>query len=77
MRIALARRGYSSTGGAEVYLSRLVRGLVENGEEVVLYSSDEWPVKAWPYGKVRCIPGDTPLKFARALHARDETLTVY
>lgn len=70
MRIALARRGYSSTGGAEVYLSRLVRGLVENGEEVVLYSSDEWPVKAWPYGKVRRIPGDTPLKFARALHAQ-------
>jgi UDP-glucose:(heptosyl)LPS alpha-1,3-glucosyltransferase len=70
MRIALARRGYSSTGGAEAYLSRLVQGLVENGEEVVLYSSGEWPVSAWPYGKIRYIPGNTPLRFARALHAQ-------
>jgi UDP-glucose:(heptosyl)LPS alpha-1,3-glucosyltransferase len=70
MKIALARRGYSSTGGAEAYLSRLVQGLVENGEEVVLYSSGEWPVRAWPYGKVRYIPGNTPLRFARALHAQ-------
>ncbi|QQY09183.1 MAG: glycosyltransferase family 4 protein [Candidatus Xiphinematobacter sp.] len=70
MRIALARRGYSSTGGAEAYLSRLAQGLVENGEEVVLYSSNEWPVRAWPYGKIRCISGDTPLRFARALHTQ-------
>lgn len=72
MKIAFARRGYSSTGGAEAYLGRLVQRLVKNGEEIVFYSSNEWPLKAWPYGKMHHIPGDTPLRFAHALHSQKQ-----
>ncbi len=69
MRIALVRRGYSATGGAEAYLRRLAQGLVETGEEVIFYTSAEWPTAAWEYGEVRRIPGHSPLTFARALQS--------
>lgn len=70
MRIAFARRGYSSTGGAEAYLHRLMQRLANCGEEIVLYSSNEWPLQACPYVDLYHIPGDTPLQFAHALRSR-------
>lgn len=67
MRIALVRRGYSATGGAEAYLRRLGNGLVEAGMEVVFYTSNDWPESAWGYGEIRRIPSKSPLIFAQQL----------
>ena len=38
MRIGLVRRKYSSSGGAELYVQRLLRGLVERGHEPHLFA---------------------------------------
>ncbi len=67
MRIALVRRGYSATGGAEAYLRRLASGLVEAGMEVIFYASNDWPETAWGYGEMRRIPTKSPLGFAHQL----------
>lgn len=48
MRIALARRGYSSTGGAENYLCRLAAGLEAAGHECTLLTGPDWPRERWP-----------------------------
>ena len=41
MKIALIRRQYSATGGAELYLQRLISGLVAGQHEVHLYA-EHW-----------------------------------
>ncbi|MEN3940161.1 glycosyltransferase family 4 protein [Prosthecobacter sp. SYSU 5D2] len=41
MKLALIRRQYAATGGAELYLQRLITGLVEAGHDVHLYAQ-EW-----------------------------------
>lgn len=66
MKIGLVRRGFSGTGGAEAYLLRLARGLVQAGQEPVLITSAEWPAEKWPGGQIIRLPGATPAKFARA-----------
>lgn len=70
MRIALVRRGYSATGGAEAYLCRLARGLSEANQEVIFYTSNDWPTDAWVYGDIRRIPGNSPSSFAQSLQAQ-------
>ena len=42
LRLALVRRGYSPTGGAEAYLKRLARGVIEAGHKVQLIATNEW-----------------------------------
>lgn len=46
--IAFLRRGYSATGGAEAYLSRLARGLQERGFRTLLLGTGDWPSAEWP-----------------------------
>ncbi len=41
MKLALIRRQYAATGGAELYLQRLITGLIANGHEVHLYA-EHW-----------------------------------
>lgn len=41
MKLALIRRQYAATGGAELYLQRLIGGLVASGHEVHLYA-EHW-----------------------------------
>ena len=65
MRIALARRGYSSTGGAENYLCRLAAGLETAGHECTLLTGPGWPREQWPgTGFRRVEPAGSPKKFA-------------
>ena len=48
MKIGLVRRGYSSTGGAEIYLCRLADALEAAGHEPVLFADPTWPRERWP-----------------------------
>lgn len=65
MKIALVRRGYSRTGGAEAYLRRFAEAAVAAGHECVLYT-EQWPRMAWPFGHVQ-VDSDSPKKFDAAL----------
>jgi UDP-glucose:(heptosyl)LPS alpha-1,3-glucosyltransferase len=52
LTIAFARRGYSPSGGAERYLKRLARAIVDLGHEAQLVTTDDWPPNEWPFGKI-------------------------
>src|SRR5437667_11419401 len=52
LRIALVRRGYSPTGGAEAYLKRLAGGVIEAGQEVQLIATNKWPEGQLPSGSI-------------------------
>lgn len=67
MKIALVRRGYSRTGGAESYLKRLGRALTDAGSQASLYSTDDWPPAEWPYGPLFRFSDSGPLRFAKAV----------
>ena len=68
MRIGLARRGYSATGGAERYLLRFASGLAAHGHEPVLVATADWPEAAWPHGaRILVRNGRTPGDFARGV----------
>ena len=65
MRIGLARRGYSSTGGAENYLRRLAVALEEAGHQSVLLAGPEWPRAQWPGAGCQLVAGArSPRAFA-------------
>lgn len=71
VRIALIRRGYSATGGAERYLQRFASGLAERGHEPVLVSDRAWPEAVWSFESHPPLPGASPVAFANAVdHAR-------
>ena len=74
MRVALARRGYSATGGAERYLLRFANGLATRGHQPVLLTGDAWPNDAWPHGAIRRFPGHSPRSFADAVHDSRSTI---
>jgi UDP-glucose:(heptosyl)LPS alpha-1,3-glucosyltransferase len=67
MKIGLVRRGYSPTGGAEMYLHRFAETAVAAGHEVILFA-EQWPRDAWPWAHVQ-VHSRGPLPFAVALHA--------
>lgn len=67
LTIAFARRGYSSTGGAEAYLTRLAQGVVDAGHGVQLVSTAEWPDAQWPFGSVRRLAATSARGFADEL----------
>ena len=71
MKIALARRGYSSTGGAEAFLSRFAGALRAAGHTARLYTTKDWPADAWTERELVVLPGGTPKEFADALTATD------
>ena len=73
LNIAFARRGYSSSGGAEAYLKRLARGLVDLGHTANLIATNDWPTNEWPFGSMTCVRGESPIAFADQLEKlRDE-----
>jgi UDP-glucose:(heptosyl)LPS alpha-1,3-glucosyltransferase len=67
MKIALVRRGFSRTGGAESYLKRLGRALTDAGHQARLYSTQDWPSVEWPYGPLVHLSASSPHRFAIAM----------
>lgn len=67
LTIGFVRRGYSSSGGAEAYLKRLARGVVDAGHPVKLFTTAAWPTGEWPHGEITRLRGDSPLRFADEL----------
>jgi UDP-glucose:(heptosyl)LPS alpha-1,3-glucosyltransferase len=67
LSIGFVRRGYSQSGGAEAYLKRLARGVVEAGHEVQLVASEAWPQNEWPFGPIGRLQSESVTEFARDL----------
>lgn len=67
LRIAFARRGYSPSGGAEAYLKRLGKGVVDLGHEVQLFASSDWPANEWSVGSIKHLGGASAVGFANEL----------
>lgn len=67
MKIAVARRGYSGTGGAEAYLRRFAESALRQGHECVLFTAAPWPAEQWP-GSIERVPlGGSARGFAELL----------
>jgi len=64
LSIGFVRRGYSHTGGAEAYLKRLARGVVERGHEAKLFATTDWPREEWPFGPIVHVAARSPITFA-------------
>jgi UDP-glucose:(heptosyl)LPS alpha-1,3-glucosyltransferase len=64
LRIAFVRRGYSASGGAEAYLKRLARGLVDLGHIAELLTTEDWPETEWPFGPVTRLRARSTIGFA-------------
>jgi UDP-glucose:(heptosyl)LPS alpha-1,3-glucosyltransferase len=69
LSILFVRRGYSPTGGAEAYLKRLARGVLEAGHDVQLVTGNDWPDSEWPFGLITHLPSKSPVGFASELEA--------
>jgi len=65
LTIGILRRGYSSSGGVEVYLKGLARGLLEQGHRPILLGTDAWPESECPGGEILRCAGKTPSAYAR------------
>lgn len=74
LTIGFVRRGYSPSGGAESYLTRLGAGVRASGHQTRLVTTDAWPEDEWPSGMVTRIPGRTPTQFADEFEAIRTTL---
>jgi UDP-glucose:(heptosyl)LPS alpha-1,3-glucosyltransferase len=62
-RIALLRRRFSPTGGAERYLLRLAAGLATQGHHLTLYCED-WTPRENPFQDVKRVQSNDPIGFA-------------
>ena len=67
LRIALVRRGYSPTGGAEAYLKRLAGGVIEAGQEAQLIATNKWPEGQLPFGSITRLRTGSIIGFADEL----------
>ena len=67
LSIVFVRRGYSPTGGAEAYLKRLARGVMEAGHDVQLLATNDWPAGDWPFGSITHLSSKSPVEFASEL----------
>lgn len=67
MNIVFVRRGYSLTGGAEAYLKRLARGVIETGHNAQLVATNDWPDAEWPFGAITRFRAGSVIGFADAL----------
>jgi UDP-glucose:(heptosyl)LPS alpha-1,3-glucosyltransferase len=67
LSIAFIRRGFSPTGGAEAYLKRLARGVIETGHDAQLVATNDWPDAEWPSGSITRLHGKSPIGFASEL----------
>lgn len=66
LTIGFVRRGYSPSGGAEAYLKRLAKGLVDLGHQVQLLA-DDWPETEWPFGQMIRVRARSTIAFADEL----------
>jgi UDP-glucose:(heptosyl)LPS alpha-1,3-glucosyltransferase len=64
LTITFLRRGYSLSGGAEAYLKRLARGLVNLGHNVELITTKDWPESEWPFGRLTRLRAKSVAAFA-------------
>src|ERR1700745_4441736 len=67
LRLAFVRRGYSPAGGAEAYLKRLARGVIEAGHQARLVATNEWPEDQWPFGSIQRFGSTSVIGFADEL----------
>jgi UDP-glucose:(heptosyl)LPS alpha-1,3-glucosyltransferase len=67
LSIGFVRRGYSQTGGAEAYLKRLARGVVEAGHDAQLITTNDWPQTEWPFGTRHRLQSGSVIGFANGL----------
>jgi UDP-glucose:(heptosyl)LPS alpha-1,3-glucosyltransferase len=67
LNIALVRRGYSPSGGAEAYLKRLGRGIVDRGHRAQLLTTNDWPQDQWPFGAITHLEARAAVAFAYEL----------
>jgi UDP-glucose:(heptosyl)LPS alpha-1,3-glucosyltransferase len=67
LSLVFVRRGYSPTGGAEAYLKRLARGVIEAGHDVQLVATNDWPGGEWPFGSITHLRSKSPIEFASEL----------
>jgi len=67
LSIVFVRRGYSPTGGAEAYLKRLARGVMEAGHDMQLVATNDWPAGEWPFGSITHLRSKSPVEFASEL----------
>ena len=76
MKIGLVRRGFSRAGGAESYLKRLGRGLVDAGHQLTLFATEDWPRAEWPYGTLVRFKELAPLPFSQAVQAARKSVEI-
>src|SRR2546429_2193642 len=76
LSIVFVRRGYSSTGGAEAYLKRLARGVMEAGHDLQLVATHDWPDNEWPFGSITHLRSKSPIEFASELERMRAQLRV-
>jgi UDP-glucose:(heptosyl)LPS alpha-1,3-glucosyltransferase len=69
LKIGFVRRGFSATGGAEAYLKRLARGVLDGGHEALLFTTEDWLTEHWPGREIVRMRGKSPLHFADELEA--------
>jgi UDP-glucose:(heptosyl)LPS alpha-1,3-glucosyltransferase len=74
LTICFVRRGYSQTGGAEAYLKRLARGIIEAGHNVQLVATNDWPEEEWAFGSITRLCARSPIGFADELEQIRPTL---
>ncbi len=67
LSIGFVRRGYSASGGAEAYLKRLGRGVVDLGHEVHLFATNDWPGDEWTFGTITRLHSGSTIAFADEL----------
>src|SRR5437667_8613469 len=76
LSIVFVRRGYSPTGGAEAYLKRLARGVMEAGHDLQLVATHDWPDSEWPFGSITHLRSKSPIEFASELEQMRAQLRV-
>lgn len=76
LSIVFVRRGYSPTGGAEAYLKRLARGVMEAGHDLQLVATHDWPDNEWPFGSITHLRSKSPIEFASELEQMRAQLRV-
>lgn len=65
--VALVRRGYSPTGGAEKFLARFAAAARASGREVMLVNDRPWPPDVLPGVPQHTVPARGPRAFASAV----------
>jgi len=65
--IALVRRGFSPTGGAEKFLGRFAAAAAKSGRHLVLLTDRPWPEEARAGMSQTVLRGRTPWKFAASV----------